>query len=72
MATSSDKSVNRSELPKKELGHRVHDDIHSRIDEVHHMRRKSGKKSTLAGIADEALHLGLLVIEKNMSKSPKP
>lgn len=55
----------RTELPRKELNHKVRSDIHERLDDEQYLRRKAGgERVHLAEIADEALHLGLLQIEK--------
>lgn len=62
-------SAARQDLPRKELSHRVRIDIHSRIDDESYRRKKQGERTTLADIADEALHLGLLQIEKRNSQS---
>ncbi len=54
----------RTELPKLEIHHRVHADIRERLLDEQYRQKKHGNSAYIADIFDEALHLGLLQIEK--------
>ena len=62
---STDKRLN---LPREPLNHRVRTDIFDRLDDERVYRRRQGNRVFLADIADEALHLGLLRMEKRRQK----
>ncbi len=61
---TSPKSSSRSQLAKRDFSQRVRSDIHERLHDEHYRRRKDGEQAKIGDIADEALHLGLLQLEK--------
>ena len=60
--------IDRSTYPKLPLPHRVGSDLLERIEDEREYQRKQGNKVHLQTIADEALHLGLMVLEKRHKK----